>query len=177
MKNTFNIYMLPILIVGCLAIFSLFELTEDIANNDNWLESSFEFALIAICAFLIILYRKNLTSLVNILTDSNKSLSDQVLATSIESEEWRLEAQNVLRDLNEKINLQFLKWGLSSAEKRVAIELLKGLSHKEIGNLRQSSEKTVRIQAASVYRKANIDGRAQLAAFFLDGLQVSEEKA
>jgi DNA-binding NarL/FixJ family response regulator len=48
--------------------------------------------------------------------------------------------------------------------------LLKGLSHKEIANLRSTSEATIRQQAASIYQKSSLSGRAALSAFFLEDL-------
>jgi len=48
--------------------------------------------------------------------------------------------------------------------------LLKGLSHKEIAAMRQTSERTIREQARAVYRKSGLAGRSSLAAFFLEDL-------
>ena len=55
-------------------------------------------------------------------------------------------------------------------ERDVALQLLKGLSHKEIACERQTTEGTVRQQALAIYRKAGLGGRSNLAAFFLEGL-------
>jgi DNA-binding NarL/FixJ family response regulator len=57
--------------------------------------------------------------------------------------------------------------------------LLKGHSHKQIAALSSKSERTVRQQAVAVYRKSQLGGRAELAAFFLDGLflPVTEKSA
>ena len=68
------------------------------------------------------------------------------------------------------INRQFETWALSPAERDVALLQLKGLRHKEIAELRKTSERTVRQQALSVYRKAGLSGRTDLAAFFLEDL-------
>ena len=56
--------------------------------------------------------------------------------------------------------------GNTRAEAEVALFLLKGLSHREIAELRQTSERTIREQARSVYRKGGLPGRAALSAFF-----------
>jgi DNA-binding NarL/FixJ family response regulator len=87
-----------------------------------------------------------------------------------ESDRWRREANDVLRGLGAAIDTQFARWELSSAEREVALLLLKGLAHKEIAEVRQTSERTVRQQANAVYRKAGISGRAELSAFFLEDL-------
>jgi DNA-binding CsgD family transcriptional regulator len=84
--------------------------------------------------------------------------------------EWRAKAAETLQGLGDLINRQFDAWELSPAECEVALLLLKGLSLKEIGGVRQSSERTVRQQAQAVYSKAGLAGRAELAAFFLEDL-------
>lgn len=45
--------------------------------------------------------------------------------------------------------------------------LLKGFGHKQVAAHLGRSERTVRQQAVDVYRKAGLQGRAELAAFFL----------
>ncbi|MDZ7669889.1 MAG: LuxR C-terminal-related transcriptional regulator [Gammaproteobacteria bacterium] len=59
---------------------------------------------------------------------------------------------------------------MTQAEAVVGLLLLKGLSHKEIGQARNTSERTVREQARALYRKAELSGRAALSAFFLEDL-------
>ena len=46
----------------------------------------------------------------------------------------------------------------------------KGCGHKEIAQIQQKSERTVRQHAVAVYRKSGLSGRAELAAFFLEDL-------
>lgn len=87
-----------------------------------------------------------------------------------EGERWRAEARDLLAGLGVLIDRQFGRWGLTGAERDVAILLLKGLSHKEVASVRSVSEVTVRQQAAAVYRKAGVSGRHDLAAFFLEDL-------
>jgi DNA-binding CsgD family transcriptional regulator len=60
--------------------------------------------------------------------------------------------------------------GLTAAERDVGLLLLQGLRHKEIAHARRTSERTVRQQALSVYRKAGVEGRSELAGYFLDRL-------
>lgn len=87
-----------------------------------------------------------------------------------EAEAWKRDASDILRGLGAAIDVQFERWGLSAAEREVALLLLKGLAHKEIAEIRGTGEKTVRQQALSVYRKAGLAGRAELSAFFLEDL-------
>ncbi len=92
-----------------------------------------------------------------------------------EAERWRAEAREVMRGLSQAIDVQFERWKLSPAETEVALLLLKGLSHKEIAAVRSTSERTVRQQAAAVYRKGTLSGRAELSAFFLEDPLVLDE--
>lgn len=83
---------------------------------------------------------------------------------------WRADMRELLRGLGEAIDGQFERWGLTPAEREVALLMLKGLSHKEIASVRDSSERTVREQARAIYGKANLSGRAALSAFFLEDM-------
>ncbi len=99
-----------------------------------------------------------------------------------DSEFWKKEAKSALEGLGESIDKHFSLWNLTSAERDIGLLLLKGYSHKEIAQLRETSDRTIRHQAASLYSKADLDGRAQLSAFFLEDLllpidQSSPERA
>jgi DNA-binding CsgD family transcriptional regulator len=83
---------------------------------------------------------------------------------------WAQEAQTVLHGLGEAIDRQFDRWGLTPAEREIALLQLKGLRHKAIAELRNTSERTVRQQALNIYRKSGLNGRNDLAAFFLEDL-------
>ncbi len=87
-----------------------------------------------------------------------------------EAARWRQEAGDLIAGLADAIDRQLERWGLSPAEKEVALLLLKGLSHKEIGEVRHVSEATVRQQARALYQKGGLEGRRDLAAFFLEDL-------
>jgi DNA-binding CsgD family transcriptional regulator len=97
-------------------------------------------------------------------------LAPRLGAPQREAERWRQEAGDLIAGLSEAIDRQLDRWGLSPAEKDVALLLLKGLSHKEIGRVRDVSEATVRQQARALYQKAGLGGRHDLAAFFLEDL-------
>jgi DNA-binding NarL/FixJ family response regulator len=87
-----------------------------------------------------------------------------------EARRWRGESRALIQGLGEAIDRQFQRWKLTPAEAQVAVLLLKGLSHKEAAEVRNTSERTVREQARSLYRKAGLAGRSELAAFFLEDL-------
>lgn len=98
------------------------------------------------------------------------SLGHDLRAAREEAERWRREASDVLHGLGVAIDRQFERWALTSAEREIALLLLKGLSHKEVAAVRDTTERTVRQQALAIYRKAGLAGRAELAAFFLEDL-------
>lgn len=97
----------------------------------------------------------------------------RTLATrQAERDAWQASAEQALAGLGAAIDRQFETWGFTPAEREVALQVLKGLSHKEIAGATERSERTVRQHAAAAYRKAGLDGRAALAAFFLEGLML-----
>lgn len=98
------------------------------------------------------------------------NLRARLEASEREASAWRQEAGDLISGLSGAIDRQLERWGLSPAEKEVALLLLKGLSHKEVGEVRQVGEATVRQQARALYKKAGLSGRHDLAAFFLEDL-------
>ena len=90
----------------------------------------------------------------------------------LESEKAAFKQQfsKVKDDFTQVLDQQFLSWGLSPVEKDIALLLIKGMGMKEISQTRNTSEGTVRQQAATIYRKSGLIGRKELAAFFLDEL-------
>jgi len=88
----------------------------------------------------------------------------------VEGRRWRTEARTLLNGLGEAIDQQFSRWNLTEAEREVALLLLKGLSLKEVAQVRATSERTIRAQTRSLYKKAGVSGRAALSAFFLEDL-------
>lgn len=99
-----------------------------------------------------------------------KRLSRDLAVSRAEAAEWRREAAEALAGLGAAVEKQFQRWGLTEAESQVALLLLKGLSLKEVAEVRSVSERTVRQQARAVYKKGGLEGRADLAAFFLEDL-------
>lgn len=91
-------------------------------------------------------------------------------ATRQEAARFRAEAADALRGLGEAIDTQFQRWELTPAEREVGLLLLKGLSHREVAEVRATTEQTVRQQALVVYRKSGLRNRSELSAFFLEDL-------
>lgn len=65
---------------------------------------------------------------------------------------------------------QFDAWRLTPTEQEVALSLIKGLSFREVAQIRQTREKTARQHATNVYRKAGLSGRHELAGWFFEDL-------
>jgi DNA-binding CsgD family transcriptional regulator len=99
-----------------------------------------------------------------------RDLEEHLSVSRSEARRWQAQAADLISGLSAAIDQQLDRWNLSSAEKEIALLLLKGLSHKEIAAVRNVSEATVRQQAAAIYRKAGLSGRRDLAAFFLEDL-------
>lgn len=65
---------------------------------------------------------------------------------------------------------RFADWGLTPAERDVALFAIKGMTTAEIATLRNTSEGTVKAQTNAIYRKAGVAGRAQLISLFIEDL-------
>ena len=91
-----------------------------------------------------------------------------------EGEEWRTKVQNHLAGIKAEMENQFQVWGMTAAERDIGLLMLKGLSHKEIAGLRDTTDATVRQQAQSIYRKADLPGKTAFSAYFLEDLMTPE---
>ncbi|TDQ59931.1 helix-turn-helix transcriptional regulator [Phaeovulum veldkampii] len=69
---------------------------------------------------------------------------------------------------------RFADWGLTPAERDVALFALKGMSTAEIARLRATSEGTVKAQTNAIYRKAGVSGRPQLLSLFIEDLMAGD---
>ena len=101
-------------------------------------------------------------------TLSNVRLKQEVAFSDDKLRNISQEMKNARHEYSAVIRKQFLQWSLTPSEQEVAMLLLKGLSFKEISAVRNTKEKTVRQQASTIYSKANIEGRHELAAWFLE---------
>ena len=91
-----------------------------------------------------------------------------------EGDGWRSKVESHLNGLKTEMDRQFEDWGMTAAEREIGLLMLKGLSHKEIAVLRTTTEATVRQQAQSVYRKADLPGKTAFSAYFLEDLFAPE---
>ena len=100
----------------------------------------------------------------------NDDLAAELARANDAATRWREEAQEHVAGVSAAIDRQFERWGLTPAEREIALLLLKGLSLKEVAELRGTTERTVRQQSLAIYRKGELAGRAELSAFFLEDL-------
>ncbi len=149
-----------------ITLFLLIDPVFDLMEGDGWLHVSLElvFAAITLSGLIYFLFEIRLEK-----KRSSGLRHDLDLARN-DAEKWQAEAEEALKGLGEAIDKQFQRWQLSPAERDVGFYLLKGLSHKEIALIRETSERTVRQQSQEIYRKASISGRAELSAWFLEDL-------
>ncbi len=84
-----------------------------------------------------------------------------------QAEERLRRASGAFADL---LDERFAEWGLTAAEKDVALFAIKGMSIADIARLRATSEGTVKAQTNAIYRKAGVSGRPQLLSLFIEDL-------
>jgi DNA-binding CsgD family transcriptional regulator len=63
---------------------------------------------------------------------------------------------------------KFGDWGLTPAERDIAMYMLKGLSIAEIASARSTAEGTVKTQTSNIFRKAGVTSRMELMSLFMD---------
>lgn len=97
-------------------------------------------------------------------------LKQDLALANQQAQQWRQANHELIAGLAAQIQKQFDAWQLTRAEAEVGMLMLKGLSHQEIADVRNASERTIRDQARAIYRKAGVAGRSELSAFFLEDL-------
>ena len=155
-------------IIAFCSIFALviLDLAWDYAKGVPWQHIGSELAVLVIAAISAgLLLRLWLSERAAI-----GQLKSDLMAARQESQHWREQSREFVAGLGAAIRAKFGEWRLSEAECEIGLLLLKGFSHREIAELRETSERTVREQARSLYRKAGLNGRASLSAYFLEDL-------
>jgi DNA-binding CsgD family transcriptional regulator len=151
--------------------------TETIGSSDPFSIAEFsvdlfEMALLA----LAVVFTCYSTQEIREARTERTDLLGKLSAARADGEKWRSTALVHANGLSTAIRDQFVAWRLTEGECDVANLMLKGLSHKEIGQIRNSSAATVRQQAAAIYSKSGLASRAELAAYFLEDLFPSESE-
>lgn len=148
----FRLYMPAIVLAFAMAFF-VYDIASDILNNEDGIFHIIVELLVFI-AISLVLFRE---------LQHVKLLKKEITIEKSKSARLAGELLQVMKE-------QFSKWSLTASECEVALLLIKGLSMKEIAQVRQVKEKTVRGQATAIYAKANCAGRHELAAYFIEDL-------
>ncbi len=148
-----------IALFSVIAVLIGWDVVADYRENADWLHIAVELFVLLVAASGVVLLRSQLRQARSDLTHAR-----------MEALQWRRETRGLMRGLGAAIEKQFAIWQLTRAEAEVGLLLLKGLSHREISDIRQTSERTVREQARGLYRKSGLSGRSELSAFFLEDL-------
>jgi len=115
-----------------------------------------------VAVMIVVEYQKQQKALAQLRTDLEKSRGKLVQLDA--------DSFNITNQYRQVMQKQFDVWKLTNSEQDVVLALLKGLSFREVAEIRQTREKTVRQQAANVYRKAGVAGRHELAGWFFEDL-------
>lgn len=143
----------PAVVLVAAAVFFSYDIATDLARGDeNLAHVAVESLVFALTAVVLLLEIRRVLSLRRQLARDREKLAA------------------LSGELFVVMRRAFDDWGLSPSEADVALMLLKGLSMREIAELREVREKTVRTQAASVYAKSGQGGRHELAAYFIGDL-------
>jgi len=147
-----------ILLQAVTALFFLADVVADLLHDGKlddihmWLELLATVALVGGVVFLMVELRRVMTRLATL--DRSMRAAQGEMA--------------------EVIDAFFTEWGLTPAERDVALMILKGVDNDTIASLRGTAPGTVRAQATAIYAKAGVDGRAQLFSVFMEELLAGE---
>lgn len=162
---------LPLILGGMMLVVAVGGIVDLVFDDPaSWLSAHvlFELALVATSLSFVVYLWRGWWKTSRSLADTRRTLEER----SAERDAWHRTAQSALEGLGAAIDAQFETWGLTPTEREIALGLLKGHSHKRIANLTGRSERTVRQHAVAVYGKSGLTGRAELAAFFLEGVML-----
>ncbi len=169
-----NFERIVILAFLLIASFLGVDLSDDLSHGADFTHAVFEGMALLVSSAMLAGYLKKL---VTQLVDRQKAISMSLTVMTKDRDLWRTRAAQYLRGLGQAIDEQFQQWCLSDSEKDIGLLMLKGFSHKEIAQMRGTSERTVRQQAASIYEKSGVENKNQLSAFFLEDLMLPKTKA
>lgn len=164
---------LPIVAVTIISILSFMDIAREYSSGETPGHLIFELVIGITASILAFFLLRDLSS-----TKSELTITKDKLALKVaENDKWREGYNRLLKGVSNSIQEQFGQWSLTPAEKEVGLLLLKGLSYKEIADIRDTSEKTVRQQASVIYQKSGLPGRAELSAYFLEDFLVESNQA
>lgn len=153
-------------------VMSALDIWNDIREDVPWthimVESTMLMACVAGAILLGVLFYKG-NQLIS------HYLEQRLAKTEQQHEALQKTYDELLQGLAEQIKTQFMEWKLTTAEAQIGFLLIKGYSFKEIGELRSTSERTVREQARAIYQKSGVASRTELTAYFLEDLLLPQD--
>jgi DNA-binding CsgD family transcriptional regulator len=168
MKKMINILLIKDMVLLAMLfvviIINASDFLNDIFEGDGWLHIILEILTVGLSISGIVLLTRMIRH--RIRADKHiQKVENNLFLT-------RNKLEQIGREYSKHIQEQFKFWGFTHSEKEVALLILKGLSFNDIAKTRKTKEKTVRQQASSIYKKSNVAGRHELAAWFLEDLLV-----
>ncbi len=162
-KDLILILMLLIVIV-----INTTDFLKDILHKDEWLHIALEIMTVFLSIWGIVMLVQAIKGRIQEIENLNQKVVD--VENDLELTHSKL--KQIGQEYSKYIHKQFDVWDLTQSEKEVALALLKGLSFKEIAEIRNTKEKTVRQQASTIYRKSRVTGRHEFSAWFFEDMLV-----
>jgi len=94
--------------------------------------------------------------------DLRRSKADQ------QADRERLSA--IRADFDRMMRRRFTDWGLSPAERDVALLTVRGLKIADIAEMRGAHQGTIKSQLSTIFRKSGVSNRTEFVASFIDEL-------
>ena len=69
---------------------------------------------------------------------------------------------------DEVLHARFNEWGLTPAEKDVALFMIRGLTNEEIAAARNTAAGTIKAQSTSIFRKVGVRSKPELMSTIID---------
>jgi DNA-binding CsgD family transcriptional regulator len=154
------------LTLGLNLIFIIKDISDDIAEGAGLWHIGPEILIVVGTVLIAVLA---MTYLIKLKERADQSES-KIELLELANEGWQKRTRAYAEGLALEIERQMAEWGLSHAEKEIVLLLLKGLSNREIAQVRETSEHTIKQQSSAIYRKSGAGTRAELSAFFLEDL-------
>ena len=141
---------------------------KDIHQGDEWLHIGLEIMTVFLSIWGIVMLVHAIKGRIQQIENLNQKVVD--VESDLELSHSKL--KQIGQEYSKYIHKQFVAWDLTQSEKEVALALLKGLSFREIAEIRSTKEKTVRQQASTIYRKSKVSGRHEFSAWFFEDMLV-----
>ncbi|MBC86827.1 MAG: hypothetical protein CL677_06565 [Bdellovibrionaceae bacterium] len=160
---------LVILLLLLISILTGLDLVKDFSEGVSMSHVLIETVIIALCSVGVIIFTRKIQL-------QKKAISGLLNQAREDLQFWKEKSGKFIQGLSEEVDRQFSQWGLSKSEKEIALMLIKGFSTREIAMFRKTAEKTVRVQTSSIYKKAKVNNRNELTAFFLEDLLMPNQE-